>query len=111
MDLARHAQALLEAMPEIEVVTPAVLSVVTFRYLPPAMRDAGTVDEATVERINQAIVRGVWSSGRAMITSTRVRGRYVLRMCVVNHNTRRADVEEVVRLIAELGAEIAGETR
>jgi glutamate/tyrosine decarboxylase-like PLP-dependent enzyme len=111
MDLARHAQAMLEAMPEIELVTPAVLSVVTFRYVPQAMREAGAIDDAAVERINQAIVRRVWESGRAMITSTRVRGTYVLRLCVLNHNTRRADVEEVVRLIGELGARIVREAR
>ena len=44
-----------------------------------------------------------------MLTSSRVRGRYVLRICVVNHSTRKADVEEVVRLIGELGPALAAE--
>jgi aromatic-L-amino-acid decarboxylase len=99
MDLTRHAQGLLEANPKIEVVSPAVLSVVTFRYVP-----SGETDEEAIERINQEIRQRVWDSGRAMITSSRVRGRYVLRLCVVNHNTRKADMEEVVRLVGELGA-------
>lgn len=99
MDLARHAQDMLEAMPDIQVVSPAVLSVVCFRYVP-----SGESDERSIEAVNQEIRRRIWDSGRAMITSTRVRGRYVLRLCVVNHNTRRKDVEEVVRLVGELGA-------
>jgi hypothetical protein len=44
-----------------------------------------------------------------MITSSRVRGIYVLRLCVANHNTLKADVEAVVRMIGELGAAIEGE--
>ncbi len=102
MDLARYAQQLLEANPKIEVVSPAVLSVVSFRYIP-----SPESDEATVERVNQEIRQRVWDSGVAMITSSRVRGRYVLRLAVVNHNTRRRDVEKTVRLIGELGASVS----
>jgi L-2,4-diaminobutyrate decarboxylase len=74
MDLARYAEQLLEANPKIEVVSPAVLSVVSFRYIP-----ARESDDETIERVNQEIRRRVWASGKAMITSSRVRGRYVLR--------------------------------
>jgi glutamate/tyrosine decarboxylase-like PLP-dependent enzyme len=107
LDLARHAQSLMEAAPGIEVVTPAVLSVVTFRYVPRGVPGAGQrLAEAAVERINEEILRRIWESGRAMLSSTRVRGRYVLRICVVNHNTRLKDVEELVRLVLELGPEV-----
>ncbi|NIN71577.1 MAG: hypothetical protein GTO46_06530 [Gemmatimonadetes bacterium] len=44
-----------------------------------------------------------------MITSSRVRDRYVLRLAVVNHNARRSDVEETVRLIEELGAAVSSD--
>jgi len=102
MDLARYAQELLEANPNIEVVSPAVLSIVSFRYVP-----SRSSDDETIERVNGEIRRRLWESGKAMITSSRVRGRYVLRMAVVNHNTRRSDVEETVRWIAELGAAVS----
>jgi aromatic-L-amino-acid decarboxylase len=87
MDLARYAQELLEANPSIEVVSPAVLGIVTFRYIP-----SPSSDDETIERVNQEIRRRVWEGGEAMITSSRVRGRYVLRIAVVNHNARRSDV-------------------
>ncbi len=107
LDLARYAQELLEATPGVEIVTPVTLSVLTFRYVPPALRAAAELDELELERINQEVLRRSWEAGRAMISSTRVRGRYVLRLCVINHNTRRADVEEVVALIGALGAAVA----
>ncbi len=103
MDLARYAQELLEATPGMEIVSPAVLSIVSFRYLPQDRIGAVVTDERVVERVNDEIRRRVWDSGRAMITSTRLRGRYVLRLCVVNHNTLRSDVESVVELLRELG--------
>lgn len=110
MDLAHYGQELLERTPGIEIVSPVALSVVTFRYVPPSLRGAGgELDEHRLEEINDEIRRRIWDSGRAMLSSTRVRGRYVLRLCVVNHNTRRADVEELVRLIGEHGAAVAAE--
>jgi glutamate/tyrosine decarboxylase-like PLP-dependent enzyme len=107
MDLARYAQELLEATPGIEITSPAVLSVVSFRYVPTAADGSSEADESCIERVNQEIRRRVWDSGRAMITSSRVRGRYVLRVCVVNHSTRRADVEELIGLIGKLGPAVA----
>lgn len=108
MDLARYAEELLEGTPGMEVFSPAVLSVVCFRYVPVAA-DGSELDEATVERVNQEILRRVWESGRAMITSSRIRGRYVLRICVVNHSTLKRDVEEVVDIVSRLGAAISAE--
>jgi aromatic-L-amino-acid decarboxylase len=110
MDLARYAEDLLAAAPGIEIVSPAILSIVTFRYVPPSLRGAaGELDEGRLAQLNDEIRRRIWESGRAMLSSTRIRGRYVLRLCVLNHNTRKADVEEVVRLIAEHGAAVAAE--
>jgi aromatic-L-amino-acid decarboxylase len=110
MDLARYAQDLLAAAPGIEIVSPSVLSIVTFRYVPVAPRGAEVeLDEDRLTRLNDEIRRRIWESGRAMLSSTRVRGRYVLRLCVLNHNTRKADVEEVVHLIADYGAAVAAE--
>jgi glutamate/tyrosine decarboxylase-like PLP-dependent enzyme len=103
MDLARYAQELLEATPGMEIVSPAVLSIVSFRYLPRDRTGAVVTDESLIERVNDEIRRRVWESGRAMITSTRVQGRFVLRLCIVNHNTLRSDVESVVELLRQLG--------
>ena len=107
MDLAHYAQELLEATPGIEITSPVVLSVVSFRYVPTKADGTPDLDEGRIERVNQALRQRIWDGGRAMLTSSRVRGRYVLRICVVNHSTRKADVEEVVELIGELGPALA----
>jgi glutamate/tyrosine decarboxylase-like PLP-dependent enzyme len=81
-----HAQLacrLLDADPRLEIVTPPRLSVFTF-----ACR-AG-------EGASRALVADLMQDGFTMLSSTQVRGRYVIRFCVVNHRTEAADVHAAV---------------
>jgi aromatic-L-amino-acid/L-tryptophan decarboxylase len=53
--------------------------------------------------VNLALIEELRKTGRAFISSTRLRGRVALRFCFVNWRTTAADVEEVVRLLAACG--------
>ncbi|MDP9331205.1 MAG: pyridoxal-dependent decarboxylase, partial [Actinomycetota bacterium] len=92
LDLAREAQRIIEQSPEFDLVTPAWLSVVTFRRRSETVRD-----EDGIEALNAELVRRLAESGEGLISSTRVQGRYVLRLCVTNHTSRMRDVEHVLR--------------
>jgi glutamate/tyrosine decarboxylase-like PLP-dependent enzyme len=100
--LAGLAEDLLRRSPRFEVVSPRRLSIVCFRYVP-----AGAGSEDELDRVNLALIDALRATGRAFISSTRLRGRVALRFCFVNWRTTAADVEEVVRLLAELGAALA----
>lgn len=89
--LAELAEAAVRRLPHWEVVTPAQLAVVTFRYVPAGM------SAAEVDTLNQRLVEAMIADGFAMISSTVLRGRTVLRMCPINPRTTDADVEETVR--------------
>ncbi|MDI5967626.1 aminotransferase class I/II-fold pyridoxal phosphate-dependent enzyme [Streptomyces sp. SL13] len=80
LDLARLAEAHLRKDDRWEVVTPAQLGVVTF-----ALRGA---DEATHEARSAALSR----SGYAVVTPTKLKGRSVLRLCLINPLTTEADI-------------------
>ena len=101
--LAEYAQALLERDGRFEVLSPRRLSIVCFRYVPPQFRD----DEAALDRLNLALIDAVRATGRAFLSSTRLRERTAIRFCFVNWRTTAADVEEVVRLLGELGERLA----
>jgi hypothetical protein len=90
IDLARFAQARIEASAQLELLTPARLGVVCFRRHPEGM------DEDGLERLNQRLVEGLAASGQGLVSSTRLRGRFALRMCVLNHTSRAQDVERVL---------------
>jgi aromatic-L-amino-acid/L-tryptophan decarboxylase len=90
IDLALFAQAHIEASAQLELLTPAKLGVVCFRRHPEGM------DEDRLERLNQQLAEGLAASGQGLVSSTRLRGRFALRMCVLNHTSRTQDVERVL---------------
>jgi glutamate/tyrosine decarboxylase-like PLP-dependent enzyme len=109
--LAELAQALLEQSPSFEILSPRQLSIVCFRYVPAGWRATCEEDRVKLDRLNLGIIDEVRSSGRAFLSSTRLGGRVALRLCFVNWRTTATDVEEVVRLLGEVGEQrvVSGE--
>jgi glutamate/tyrosine decarboxylase-like PLP-dependent enzyme len=101
--LADFAQTLLERSPHFEVVSPRHLSIVGFRYVPSDFQPRTREHEQTLDRLNLALVAQLRATGRAFISSTRLRERVALRFCFVNWRTTAGDVEEIVERLADLG--------
>jgi glutamate/tyrosine decarboxylase-like PLP-dependent enzyme len=97
LDLALHAEREIEASPELELMSPASLGIVTFRRRPP-----GIDDEVQLERINAALADEIERQGDVFISTGRIRGRFVLRLCILNHSTSRTEVERALELAATL---------
>ena len=100
IDQTLAAQARIEADPRLELVTPASLGVVTFRRRGQAGESALATD-----RRNEAIVQSLAAGGEVLVTSTTIRGRYAIRLCVLNHTTTSDDVGFAVDRVAD--AEVA----
>jgi aromatic-L-amino-acid decarboxylase len=66
---------------------------------PRAGARSGTPSEAQLERWNAGLVARLSESGVGMISSTRLDGRYALRLCVLNHRSGREDVERVLAFL------------
>jgi aromatic-L-amino-acid decarboxylase len=99
MDLAAYAERLMRAEDAIEILAPAQLGVVCFRVHPRGVDDAAELD-ALNERVNTAVN----ATGRYYISSTRLRGAFSLRLCVLGFRTAEEDVEGVVRAVVAAGA-------
>ena len=91
--LAEEAEEMLRADSRWEVVTPAQLAVVTF-----APRLTTTLSEANA-RVERAVER-LTADGYAMVTSTQVRGRTVLRFCLIHPEARLDEVRETANRLA-----------
>ena len=100
LDLAIHAEHRIVATPALELMTPASLGIVTFRRRPD-----GVDDESVLERINASIAEQIERSGEVFLSTGRVRGRFVLRLCVLNYSTSQAEVDRALELAATLSVD------
>lgn len=99
IDLAERAEAFVRASDVLEIANPASLGIVCFRVNP----RGSDLDDTALEQVNEAIQARVIETGTAMMSSTRLRGRYSLRLCILNHNTTWDDVRETLEAIERFG--------
>ena len=97
MDLAAYAERLVREAPELEVLSPARFGVVCFRVHP-----AGVHDDAALDALNERVNTAVNATQRVLMSSTRLRGAFSLRLCILNYRTTEQDVAGVIRLVREL---------
>jgi aromatic-L-amino-acid decarboxylase len=91
LDLGEHVHRTLSADPNLVVPLRPDLTVSVFR--------SPRGDEATrrlLERIN--------GTGRAFLSSTRLGGRYTVRLCVLSHRTHRRHVDEALSVVQAAAA-------
>jgi glutamate/tyrosine decarboxylase-like PLP-dependent enzyme len=97
---------------DLQLVTQD-LSITTFRYVPPDLRENLGDDrvERHLDAVNRQLLDRVQRGGDAFVSNAVVGGRYVLRACIVNFHTTRADVEAVIDVAARVGREVDAELR
>jgi hypothetical protein len=100
IDLAQRAEERIRSSPRLELLTPASLGVVAFRRA-----FEGVDDDGLIERMNGEVVRRLVESGRGLVSSTRLRGRFAIRMCVMNHTSGAEDIDEVLDWIENVDVE------
>ena len=101
--LASLLEARVRAAPDLELLSPASLSVVNFRYRPAGR----TFGDAELDALNARISAAVSASGEAHLPTSRVRGRLSLRACFLHYDNDESDVDHLVSLVQRLGAEHA----
>jgi aromatic-L-amino-acid decarboxylase len=99
IELAAEAEAYVRASDVLQIANPASLGVVCFRVNP---KGCG-LDDAVLETINVEVQAGVIGSKVAMMSSTRLRGLYSLRLCILNHATTWGDVRLTLETIESIG--------
>jgi glutamate/tyrosine decarboxylase-like PLP-dependent enzyme len=103
IQFAADAGALVTETGNLELLGPPSLGVLCFRYRPPGTEWT----QARVDTLNEAIQARVIQSGTAMISSTRLRGVYSLRLCIMSHQTTWDDVKGTIRRIEAFGRELS----
>ncbi|MQS04386.1 aminotransferase class V-fold PLP-dependent enzyme [Streptomyces sp. OF1] len=97
LHLSDHAAARIAAHPGLELTSTPSLAILTFRCRP----TDGSADPATVDRLQQSVSDAVRATGQALVLTTRVRNRTVLRMCTINPATTPADIDATLELVLQ----------
>jgi aromatic-L-amino-acid/L-tryptophan decarboxylase len=110
MRLSRRLAEAVARHPDLELATQA-LSITTFRFVPPELRDArGTeAGERALNQVNEQLLERLQRGGHAFVSNAVVGGRFLLRACIVNFRTGPADVDALPEIVAKAGREQTGE--
>ena len=79
LDLARHAAEALRRMPGIEVVAEPELSLLAFRVRAASPAESDARSRRLIARVNE--------KQRVLLTGAVVKGRFVVRMCILSFRT------------------------
>jgi glutamate/tyrosine decarboxylase-like PLP-dependent enzyme len=101
LDIAAYARTRIEASEVLELVAPPSLGVLCFRRVIPG------ATEEQIEAANAKIVPAIAAAGDSFISSTRLRGRYALRMVVLNHSTERTHVDRLLDAIERMPVDVS----
>ncbi len=97
-DQARYFADLVKASPELELLAPVASNVVCFRYRVPGL------PEEALNEFNSKIPMMLMGMGVAMISDTKLKGKVALRVCIVNHRSRREDFDLLLMKLKEIGS-------
>jgi len=97
---AHYLTGLIEAEPELELMAPTTINIVSFRH-----RRKGASEE-DLKALNTEIMLRLQEEGIAALSDTTVQGRHCLRVAIANHRTRREDLDLLVREMVRLGREM-----
>ena len=94
---ARYLSQRVEADDRLELMAPAALNIVCFRYLVPGL-PAAALDELNAEIVIELQERGV-----AAPSTTRLNGRLAIRVNLTNHRTRLEDLDILLEALFAAG--------
>ncbi|WP_417784981.1 pyridoxal phosphate-dependent decarboxylase family protein [Tenacibaculum sp.] len=105
IQLADDVEKMLRKSRNWEIISPATLAVINFRYNPIGLN----LSEKEIDELNQKISQKIMESREAFLVTTILNKQVVLRMCLINPKTTMQDVKETLELCHQFGEEILKE--
>ena len=100
--MAQQVAAWVDAAGDWERLAPVPFSTVCFRHVPPSL--AG--DEEALAAHNAAVMEAVNRSGEVLLSHTRLKGRFTIRLAIGNLHTERRHVQRAWDLLRAAANEV-----
>jgi len=91
----------LRNSPNWEVVSPATLAVINYRYNPIELE----LSENEIDKVNQYISKRIIEDKEAVLVTTLLQGKVVLRMCLINPKIEMNDLIDTMQLLGNYAKE------
>jgi glutamate/tyrosine decarboxylase-like PLP-dependent enzyme len=101
MVLARRLEQRVRETPGLEIVSPARFGIVCFRARP------AHADPSDLDALNERVLARVVGEGRYFISSTRLRGAFSLRACILGFRTAEEDIDGLARAVADAARDLS----
>jgi aromatic-L-amino-acid/L-tryptophan decarboxylase len=111
LEMAQQFAGWVDADPEWERMAPVPFSTVCLRHVPvglAATRDDPVVVEH-IDSLNIRLMEAVNATGKAFLSHTRLRGRFVMRVAIASLRTGDEDLDLVWKLLHDEAAALAAE--
>jgi glutamate/tyrosine decarboxylase-like PLP-dependent enzyme len=101
LDVAAHVAREVELAEDLQLLAPAPLNIVCFRYRPP------DVPNDALDELNLAIGQAVLADGRVYVGTTCFAGTIGFRPAFVNWRTTTADADLLLERVRDLGRRLS----
>jgi len=102
IDLTEKTEDILRQSKNWEIVSPATLAIINFRYNP-LSKD---LSEKELDALNQEISSRVIESKEALLVTTVLLNQVVIRMCLINPKTTLKHIEDTLNQCDKYAKEI-----
>jgi aromatic-L-amino-acid decarboxylase len=99
--LSEKLSDVIRGEPDFEIMAPVNFNLICFRFRP-----NGIEDVASLDKINEQLLKLINESGKAYLSHTRLGGQYVLRMVIGQTSVEKRHVEDAWKLIREMAGEM-----
>lgn len=93
LEQAKYLQQKIEEHPNLQLITAAQISIVTFQYV------HNSLDETLIDNLNKAIVLELQQRGIAAPAITMVNNKTAIRVCITNHRTNTTHLDIMIKEI------------
>ncbi len=107
MKLAEEVEVLLRNSSHWEIISPATLAVINFRFNPFQL----DLEEEKLDALNQYISQKVVDTKEALLVTTVLNKQVVLRMCLINPRTTMEHIQDTLKLCETFAGEYLNKTQ